>query len=72
MLYAYWPAGTVERDDVIGKQIAPAPPSHGEKDYGPSIETKVRKKEMQDETPASAEPTVTKKKTSARWACSGR
>jgi len=32
MLYAYWPAGTVEWDDVIVKQIAPPPAAKGEKD----------------------------------------
>ena len=53
MLYAYWPAGTVEWDDVIVKQIAPAPPRKGEKDRRPSTETKVRTREMQED-PAAA------------------
>ena len=45
MLYAYWPAGTVEWDDVIVKQIVPAPPRKGAKDRRPSTETKVRTRE---------------------------
>ena len=48
MLYAYWPAGSVDWDDVIVKQIAPAPPRKGEKDRRPSTETKVRTREMED------------------------
>ena len=58
MLYAYWPAGSVEWDDVIVKQIAPAPPRKGEKDRRPSTETKVRTRELQEdpETPANRAP----------------
>ena len=47
MLYAYWPAGTVEWDDVVVKQIAPAvagPGRKGEKDRRPSSKTKARSK----------------------------
>ncbi|MHB1556140.1 MAG: hypothetical protein ACYC61_01540 [Isosphaeraceae bacterium] len=32
MLYAYWPAGTVEWDDIAVKRIAPAPGSKGKND----------------------------------------
>jgi hypothetical protein len=46
MLYAYYPAGTVEWDDVIVKQIKPALPRSGDKDRRPSLETKVRSKEL--------------------------
>jgi hypothetical protein len=45
MLYAYWPAGTVEWDDVLVKQIAPAPPRK-DKDKRPSLETKVKSKDI--------------------------
>lgn len=41
MLYAYYPAGTVEWDDVVVKQIQPAPES-SPKERRPSLETKVR------------------------------
>jgi hypothetical protein len=49
MLYAYWPAGMVEWDNVVVKQIIPAPARTGEKDRRPSTETKVRTKEMGDD-----------------------
>ena len=42
MLYAYWPAGTVEWDDIAVKQVAAAPAGKGKKDRRPSSETKVR------------------------------
>jgi hypothetical protein len=42
MLYAYWPAGTVEWDDVVVKQIVPPPSRMKPKDPRPSLETKVR------------------------------
>lgn len=51
MLYAYWPAGSVDWDDVVVKQVAPAPPRTGEKDRRPSTETKVRTREL-DHDPA--------------------
>jgi hypothetical protein len=62
MLYAYWPAGTVEWDDVAVKQIAPAPPRKGEKDRRPLTETKVRTREMQEDPSAPAEPAPAGKK----------
>ena len=46
MLYAYWPAGTVEWDDIAVKQVAAAPAGKGKKDRRPSSETKVRTREM--------------------------
>lgn len=46
MLYAYWPAGTVDWDDIVVKQIVPAPVPKGEKDQRPSLETKVRTREL--------------------------
>jgi hypothetical protein len=46
MLYAYWPAGTVDWDDVVVKQIVPPPARGGEKEQRPSLETKVRTKDM--------------------------
>jgi hypothetical protein len=55
MLYAYWPAGTVEWDDVVVKQISSAPPRTGPKDRRPSTETKVRTKEIQEDPAAPAE-----------------
>ena len=62
MLYAYWPAGTVEWDDVIVKQIAPAPPRKGEKDRRPSTETKVRTREMQEDPVPPARSSPAKKR----------
>jgi hypothetical protein len=53
MLYAYWPAGSVEWDDVVVKQVVPPPPGTGPKDRRPSTETKVRTREL-DEDPAGA------------------
>jgi len=72
MLYAYWPAGSVEWDDVVVKQVAPAPPRKGEKDRRPSTETKVRTREMQEDTPATLDATPAKQKSSTRRAGSGR
>jgi hypothetical protein len=51
MLYAYWPAGTVDWDDVVVKQIAPAPARTGPKDRRPSTETKVRTRELDEDPP---------------------
>lgn len=48
MLYAYWPAGTVEWDDVVVKQVAPPPFDRGKKDRRPSLETKVRSREIEE------------------------
>ena len=62
MLYAYWPAGSVEWDDVVVKQIAPAPPRKREKDRRPSTETKVRTREMQEDPAAPAQPAPARKK----------
>ena len=31
MLYAYWPAGVVEWDDVVVKQVSPPPIGRGQK-----------------------------------------
>ena len=56
MLYAYWPAGTVEWDDVVVKQVAPAPARKGEKIRRPSTETKVRSDEIEGESPRSEYP----------------
>ena len=46
MLYAYMSAGTVEWDDVVVKQIAP-PPANKVKEKRPSLETKVKSKDIQ-------------------------
>ena len=48
MLYGYYPAGKVEWDDIVVKQIVPAPPKNGAQDQRPSLETKVRSKEIKD------------------------
>jgi hypothetical protein len=56
MLYAYWPAGTVEWDDVVVKQVAPAPAREGEKVRRPSTETKVRSDEIEGPAPATKKP----------------
>ena len=56
MLYAYWPAGSVEWDDVVVKQVVPAPPAKGAKDRRPSTETKVRSGEIEGESPRSEYP----------------
>jgi hypothetical protein len=65
MLYAYWPAGTVEWDDVIVKQIAPAPARTGEKDRRPSTETKVRTKEMEEDPSAPSDSGRVRKQSGA-------
>lgn len=44
MLYGYYPAGTVEWDDIVLKQISPPRPRSG--DARPSLETKVRTKDL--------------------------
>ncbi|MHB1033167.1 MAG: hypothetical protein ACYC35_03995 [Pirellulales bacterium] len=49
MLYAYWPAGTVDWDDVVVKQIVPASPSVKLKEKRPSLETKVTTKEIEEQ-----------------------
>jgi len=41
MLYAYWPAGTVDWDDVVVKQIKPSDRDSKQKIQRPSLETKV-------------------------------
>ena len=41
MLYAYWPAGTVDWDDIVVKQIVPA--QKKDKSPKPSLETKDKK-----------------------------
>jgi hypothetical protein len=46
MLYAYWPAGVVEWDDVVLKQVAPARADDPGKVKRPSLETKVRSDEL--------------------------
>ena len=66
VLYAYWPAGSVEWDDVVVKQIAPVPPRKREKDPRPSTETKVRTREMEEDTPATLDPIPATKKSSRR------
>jgi hypothetical protein len=48
MLYAYWPAGVVEWDDVIVKQVALPPSARGKKDRRPSMETKVRSRDIEE------------------------
>ncbi len=48
MLYACWPAGIVDWDDVVVKQIAPRPAGRGKKDRRPSMETKVRSSEIEE------------------------
>lgn len=44
MLYGYYPAGTVEWDDIVLKQISQPRPRSG--DARPSLETKVRTKDL--------------------------
>ncbi|MEO8498294.1 MAG: hypothetical protein ABI614_24795, partial [Planctomycetota bacterium] len=46
MLYAYYPAGTVDWDDVIVKQIKSPPKNHDPKVQRPSLETKVLTEEV--------------------------
>ncbi len=48
MLYAYWPAGVVEWDDVVVKQVASPPDGRAKKDRRPSMETKVRSREIEE------------------------
>jgi hypothetical protein len=48
MLYGYWPAGNVDWDDVVVKQIIPAP-MPTKKDARPSLETKVRSDEIKED-----------------------
>jgi hypothetical protein len=66
MLYAYWPAGSVEWDTVIVKQIIPAPARTGEKDRRPSTETKVRTSEMEDDPALPDGSTPPRKKSRSR------
>lgn len=47
MLYAYWPAGTVDFDDVVIKMIAPPPTDQPPKVRRPSLETKVLSEELE-------------------------
>jgi hypothetical protein len=47
MLYAYWPAGAVDWDDVVVKLIKPAPTNQEPKVRRPSLETKVLTKEVE-------------------------
>jgi hypothetical protein len=47
MLYAYFPPGTVDFDDVIVKQIKPAPASQTPRVRRPSLETKVLSDELE-------------------------
>jgi hypothetical protein len=47
MLYAYWPAGSVDWDDIVVKQIAPRPALAKPKERRPSLETKVRSEELE-------------------------
>ncbi len=46
MLYGYYPAGTVEWDDAVVKEIVPPLPRNEEKDRRPSLEARVRTKEI--------------------------
>ena len=46
MLYGYWPAGTVDFDDVVVKQTIPPPAAADPKVRRPSSETKVRSDEI--------------------------
>jgi hypothetical protein len=56
MLYAYLGAGVVEFDDVVIKQIAPAPsPGEQNQERRPSLETKVTTKEIQENERRSRE-----------------
>jgi hypothetical protein len=47
MLYAYYPAGTVDFDDVIVKQIKPPPTQQTPRARRPSLETKVLSEEIE-------------------------
>ena len=66
MLYAYWPAGSVEWDDVVVKQVVPAPPRKGAKIRRPSTETKVRTSEMEDDPALPSGTTPPRKKPRTR------
>ncbi|HLN32121.1 MAG TPA: hypothetical protein VK395_30600 [Gemmataceae bacterium] len=48
LLYGYYPAGKVEWDDIVVKQIVPAPPKKDVRDQRPSLETKARTQEIKD------------------------
>jgi len=48
MLYAYWPAGAVDWDDVIVKQIRPPVVSPSGKIRRPSLETKVLSDDLEE------------------------
>lgn len=67
MLYAYWPAGAVDWDDVIVKQIRPPTAPPNAKVRRPSLETKVRSDELDAanrnsiENPTLEEPDPRKK-----------
>ena len=47
MLYAYWPEGTVDWDDVVVKLIKPAPKDAPPQERRPSLETKVTSEELE-------------------------
>jgi hypothetical protein len=47
MLYAYWPAGTVDWDDVVVKQIKTAPKQTSPQQRRPSLETKVTSEQLE-------------------------
>ena len=71
VLYAYWPAGSVEWDDVVVKQIAPVPPRKREKDRRPSTETKVAPGKWR-RTSATLDPIPATKKSSGAGQARGR
>jgi hypothetical protein len=52
MLYAYWPAGTVEWDDVAVKRIADPPAVAGGKDHRPSPAAAVPKRNGSQRAPS--------------------
>jgi hypothetical protein len=54
-LYAYHPAGVVEFDDVVLKQIVPASPSESKKDRRHSMESDVTLKDMEENERRGAE-----------------
>jgi hypothetical protein len=47
MLYAYWPAGAVDWDDIVVKQIKPPTDDSSQKVKRPSPETKVLSEEIE-------------------------
>jgi len=55
MLYAYLSAGVVEFDDVVVKQVVPAPPTEHPKVRRHSMETKITIKEMEENEQRSRE-----------------